>query len=131
MAEGTDVIRVKRIYEAASAEDGFRVLVDRVWPRGVRKAQAAVDLWLKDVAPSTELRKWFSHDPAKWAEFRRRYHAELRRQGDAVALLQRKLAESPVTLLFSARDLLHNNAVALEEYLEARPAAHPQSRKRS
>jgi len=123
------MIRVKRIYETASADDGFRVLVDRIWPRGVKKAAAAVDLWLRDVAPSTELRTWFSHDPAKWAEFRRRYHAELRRQGEAVALLQRKQAEGSLTLLFSAHDPLHNNAVALKEYLESRPAASSQRRR--
>jgi len=120
------VLRVKRIYEPASAEDGVRVLVDRMWPRGVKKSEAAVDLWLKDVAPSTELRTWFSHDPAKWAVFRRRYHAELQRKADAIALLQGKLAEGPVTLIFSARDPLHNNAVALEEYLEE--AARPRHR---
>jgi uncharacterized protein YeaO (DUF488 family) len=115
------LIRVKRIYEPAAAEDGFRVLVDRVWPRGVKKTAAAVDLWLKDVAPSTELRKWFAHDPAKWAEFRRRYRAELQHQGDAVALLDRRQREGAVTLLFSARNSLHNNAVALREYLQGRP----------
>ena len=76
------MVRAKRIYEPPHAEDGFRVLVDRLWPRGVRKSSAAVDLWLKDVAPSTELRKWFSHAPAMWAEFRRRYRVELQRQGE-------------------------------------------------
>lgn len=123
------MVRAKRIYEPPHTEDGFRVLVDRIWPRGVRKSSAAVDLWLKDVAPSTELRKWFSHDPAKWAEFRRRYRVELQRQDEAVALLQRKQSEGVVTLLFSAHDPLHNNAIALKEYMESRPAARPQRRR--
>ena len=121
-------LRVKRVHEPPSGEDGFRVLVDRLWPRGVTKAGAAVDLWLKDVAPSTELRKWFSHDPAKWAEFRRRYREELRRQSEAVALLHRKQAEGALTLLFSAHDPTHNHAVVLKEYLEGRPTGRPQRR---
>jgi uncharacterized protein YeaO (DUF488 family) len=112
------MIRTKRIYDAASKDDGFRVLVDRVWPRGVKKSAAAIDLWLKDIAPSTALRTWFAHDPAKWAEFRRRYGAELKQRGEAVALLQRHRAEGPLTLLFAARDPAHNNAVALKNHLE-------------
>jgi uncharacterized protein YeaO (DUF488 family) len=114
------LIRVKRIYEPPSAEDGFRVLVDRLWPRGLKKTAAAVDLWLKDIAPSTGLRTWFAHDPAKWPEFRKRYHDELEHQGEAVALLDRKRTEGTVTLLFSARDPLHNDAVVLKEYLQGR-----------
>jgi uncharacterized protein YeaO (DUF488 family) len=114
------LIRVKRIYEPPSAEDGLRVLVDRLWPRGVRKKAAAVDLWLKGIAPSAALRTWFAHDPAQWAEFRRRYRGELRHQGEAVQLLDRKQTEETVTLLFSARDSRHNNAVALREYLQGR-----------
>jgi uncharacterized protein YeaO (DUF488 family) len=83
------VVRVKRIYAPAASDDGFRVLVDRIWPRGIKKADTAIDLWLKEVAPSTELRRWFAHDPAKWAEFRKRYAAELAQQSDAMALLLR------------------------------------------
>jgi len=112
------VVRVKRIYAPAASDDGFRVLVDRIWPRGLKKADAAVDLWLKEVAPSPELRRWFGHDPAKWAEFRRRYAAELHRQPDATAALREKVREGTVTLLYAARDPDHNNAVALKSLLE-------------
>jgi uncharacterized protein YeaO (DUF488 family) len=114
------LIRVKRIYEPPSVQDGLRVLVDRLWPRGIKKTAAAVDLWLKDIAPTTGLRTWFAHDPAKWTEFRQRYHGELRHQGEAVQLLERKRTKGTVTLLFSARDSRHNNAVALREYLQDR-----------
>lgn len=112
------MIRVKRIYDPPASDDGFRVLVDRIWPRGMKKAEAALDLWLKDVAPSTELRRWFGHDPAKWAEFRRRYQAELDQQPDAMALLKEKVRRSTVTLLYAAKDPDHNNAVALKCLLE-------------
>jgi uncharacterized protein YeaO (DUF488 family) len=122
------MIRTKRIYEPAGAEDGFRVLVERLWPRGVAKADAAIDLWLKDVAPSAALRQWFAHDPAKWPEFRRRYHAELRNQDDAVALLHRKRSEGPLTLLFAARDPARNSAVALKDYLEGPSPSRPRPR---
>jgi uncharacterized protein YeaO (DUF488 family) len=124
------MIRTKRIYDPASKDDGFRVLVDRVWPRGVKKSAAAIDLWLKDIAPSTALRTWFAHDPAKWSEFRRRYHAELAQYPDAVALLQRHQAKGPLTLLFAARDPAHNNAVGLKEYLESRSATTSRPRRR-
>jgi uncharacterized protein YeaO (DUF488 family) len=110
-------IQTKRVYEEADADDGFRVLVDRVWPRGLKKEQVAADLWLKDIAPSTDLRKWFGHDPAKWDEFRERYFSELDDEQEAVAQLLDKAAEGRLTLLYSARDAEHNQAVALREYL--------------
>lgn len=113
------MIKVKRIYEPLDRDDGFRVLVDRVWPRGVRKDEARVDLWLKDVAPSTELRRWFGHDPTKWAEFCRRYRAELKQHADALAMLRNKADGRVVTLVYAARDPEHNNAVALAEVLSA------------
>jgi uncharacterized protein YeaO (DUF488 family) len=112
------VIKLKRVYEAAEEDDGVRVLVDRVWPRGLSKERARVDLWIKELAPSTELRKWFAHDPAKWQEFRRRYHAELAEKDEALEQLQRTCYDNPVVaLLFAAKDREHNNAVALKEYL--------------
>jgi uncharacterized protein YeaO (DUF488 family) len=111
-------VRIKRIYLPPDAADGRRVLVDRLWPRGVRKAEAHIDLWLKEVAPSAALRKWFGHDPARWDEFRRRYGAELREAGDAVEELRRLLAKGPVTLLYSAHDEAHNQAVVLRDYLD-------------
>ncbi|AVR90023.1 DUF488 domain-containing protein [Thauera aromatica] len=115
-------ILVKRIHDAAAPGDGCRVLVDRLWPRGLTKARAAVDLWLRELAPSTALRQWFGHDPTRWDEFRRRYAAELDGDGPAPALAQlRELrARHPVlTLLYAARDPEHNNAVALRAWLEA------------
>jgi uncharacterized protein YeaO (DUF488 family) len=112
------MIRTKRIYEPADAGDGFRVLVDRVWPRGVSKAEARIDEWLKEVAPSTALRQWFAHDPAKWAEFKRRYWGELAQQAEPIGLLHEMRSTKGVTLLYGARDEWHNNAVALKEYLE-------------
>ncbi len=118
--QATMVLKLKRVYEPPSEEDGCRVLVDRVWPRGLRKEQAKVDLWLKEIAPSDELRKWFGHDPQKWAAFKRRYHAELDQNREAVNPLLERTESGPVTLLFAARDEEHNNAVALKEYLENR-----------
>ncbi len=111
---------MKRIYERAGRGDGLRILVDRVWPRGVSKEKAQIDSWLKDVAPSTELRKWFDHDPTKWREFRRRYFAELRTctgQAALEALFNLSRGKKVVTLLFGAKDLAHNQAVALREFL--------------
>lgn len=113
-------IQVKRIYEPAAKADGQRVLVDRVWPRGLSKEAAKVDHWLKAIAPSTALRKWFGHDPAKWDEFRRRYAAELDANPDAVAELHDLAKRGKLTLLFGARDEAHNNAVALRDYLQKR-----------
>ena len=111
-------IAVKRVYEAAAPTDGYRVLIDRLWPRGLKKEAVPLDIWAKELAPSTELRKWFGHDPALWDGFRHRYEAEL----DAVAEHWQPLAERSVrhtvTLLFGARDEEHNNAVALKTYME-------------
>ena len=111
-------IKVKRVYDPATPEDGFRVLVDRVWPRGVSKVKANVDLWLNSVAPSTSLRKWFNHDPKKWSEFKRRYFAELDKGPPDLEQLRKRAVDQPMTLVFSARDLQHNQAVALREYME-------------
>lgn len=112
-------IRVKRVYDPPEPDDGLRVLVDRLWPRGLSKESAHIDLWLRDIAPSNELRKWYGHDPAKWDEFRRRYAQELAEHQDAVRELEVRLS-SPVTLLFSSKETKLNNAMALREYLEAR-----------
>lgn len=112
--------RARRVYEPASPDDGRRVLVDRVWPRGLTKADAAIDEWLREVAPSTELRRWFGHDPARWDEFVRRYHAELDARREALAPLLDAARTQTVTLCFSARDREHNNAVALKAWLEGR-----------
>ncbi len=118
MASEND-LRIKRVYEPAEAGDGARVLVDRVWPRGVTKQAAALTLWLKDIAPSTELRKWFGHEPERWDEFRRRYHAELEQDQDALAELRELRGKGRVTLLYGAHDTEHNQAVALRDYLLA------------
>ena len=112
------MIRLKRAYEKPGRADGVRILVERLWPRGVSKAQAAVDLWLKDIAPSTELRKWFEHDPAKWPEFRKRYAAELKQKGDLLPLLKFLVDCRPVTFVYAAHDEDHNGALALKEFLE-------------
>jgi uncharacterized protein YeaO (DUF488 family) len=106
-------VRIKRVYEPRSEQDGKRVLVDRLWPRGLSKEKAGVDLWLKDIAPTTELRKWFAHDPARWTQFQNRYRAELKENADAVAILKREAEHGPVTLLFGAKDEEHNEAVVL------------------
>jgi len=111
------MIQLKRVYEEPSRTDGLRILVDRLWPRGLSKERAAVDLWLKDVAPSTELRKWFGHDPARWKEFQTRYRKELRENQDAVKLLKEKCKADTVTLLYGARDEQHNEALVLKNIL--------------
>lgn len=113
-------IRLRRAYEPPGPQDGTRVLVDRVWPRGISKERAAIDEWLKDVAPSKELRQWFGHDPAKWEEFVGRYHRELAQGSEALERLRALTREGRVTLVYGARDERHNNAVALKEYLEGR-----------
>jgi uncharacterized protein YeaO (DUF488 family) len=110
--------KTKRAYEKPERSDGCRVLVDRIWPRGVSKTEAKIDQWLKDLAPSTALRKWFAHDPARWAEFKRRYFAELKPQREALDELRKLASGGTVTLIFGARDTEHNQAVALKEYLE-------------
>lgn len=111
-------IRVRRIYEPPSPDDGFRVLVDRLWPRGIRKETAKLDLWLRTIAPSPELRKGFCHDPEKWLEFRRRYFKELSQNRDALAPLIDTVKHQTVTLLYAAREERFNNAVALKDYLK-------------
>lgn len=108
----------KRIYDPPEAADGTRVLVDGLWPRGLSRRTAAVDEWLKDVAPSAQLRKWFGHDPKRWTEFRRRYRDELKGRGAALARLHELVAQGPVTLLYAARDSEHNNAVVLAEVVQ-------------
>jgi uncharacterized protein YeaO (DUF488 family) len=110
-------IRLKRAYDLPSAEDGTRILIDRLWPRGVRKSSAGIDRWVKDIAPSTALRKWFGHDPARWQEFRRRYVAEIDDHADQLAELRAAAREGPITLVFAARDELHNDAVVLRDVL--------------
>ena len=114
------MIRLKRVYEKPSRMDGSRILVDRLWPRGLTKERAAVTLWLKDVAPSTELRKWFGHAPARWKQFQARYRKELRENKDALALLKRKSNAQTVTLVYAARDEQHNEALVLKRVLEGR-----------
>lgn len=113
-------IRIKRVYEEPDRKDGTRILVDRLWPRGLTKEKAKVDLWLKDVAPSTELRKWFAHDPARWAEFQTRYREELRSNKQQVSLLREEASKGPVTLVYGARDQEHNEAVVLQELLKSK-----------
>ena len=114
-------LKIKRIYDPVSPDDGRRVLVDRLWPRGVKKETAAVDEWLKEIAPSDELRKWFSHDPAKWKEFEDRYRSELGRadKKEIIERLRREAKKGKVALLFAAKDTLHNNALVLKEFLDA------------
>ncbi|HEY1299205.1 MAG TPA: DUF488 domain-containing protein [Stellaceae bacterium] len=121
-------IGLKRAYEAPDAEDGMRILVDRLWPRGVKKADAAIDRWMKELAPSSELRRWFGHQPERWSEFRRRYRAELERHPDLVAELRGLARRQRVTLVFGAKDEAHNDAVVLKEFL-AEPEI-PESRQR-
>lgn len=112
-------IRLKRIYDPAEPDDGRRILVDRLWPRGLKKADAAVDVWAKELAPSDELRRWFGHDPARWEDVRRRYREALMRHPDRLSDLVATARAGPVTLLFAARDATRNNAVVLKDVLEA------------
>lgn len=113
-------ILLKRAYASFEPHDGFRVLVDRLWPRGVSKSTAHIDLWLKDIAPSTDLRKWFDHDPLKWTEFRDRYFAELRHNTEPVKLLTGHADRGVVTLVYGAKDIEHSHALALKDYLDKR-----------
>ena len=110
-------IRLKRAYEKPERADGTRILVDRLWPRGLTKEKAAINLWLKELAPSTELRKWFAHDPKKWPGFRHRYRTELKHHRTPLQLIRRKAKEGAVTLIYGARDQEHNEAVVLKEVL--------------
>jgi uncharacterized protein YeaO (DUF488 family) len=111
---------LKRAYEKASAGDGVRILVERLWPRGLTKAKAAVDLWMKDVAPSPDLRKWFGHDPSRWEQFKQRYWKELKDKKEDVDVLRRKTMEGKVTFVYAAHDEEHNGALALKEFIERR-----------
>ncbi len=110
-------MKIKRVYQQAEIEDGIRILVDRLWPRGLTKEKARVDLWLKDVAPSTELRKWFGHEPAKWDTFKERYLQELKNNEKQTSILKEQLEMGVVTLLFASKDEEHNEAVVLKEFL--------------
>jgi uncharacterized protein YeaO (DUF488 family) len=114
------MLRLKRAYEPVSRTDGMRVLVERLWPRGVSKAELQLDGWIKDVAPSTELRRWFSHDPTKWPEFRARYFRELDSRPESWRPLLSAARRGTVTLVYSSHDEEHNNAVALEDYLQTK-----------
>lgn len=111
------MIKLKRVYEEPSRADGTRILVDRLWPRGLTKEKAHIDLWLKDVAPSSELREWFGHDPARWPEFRARYRAELKRNHEQLELLRQAVDRGPATIVYGAKDEKHNQAVVLQELL--------------
>jgi uncharacterized protein YeaO (DUF488 family) len=117
--QGAMSIQVKRAYESPAPGDGFRVLVDRLWPRGVSKEKLELDEWCQEIAPSDALRKWFGHDPEKWDEFKERYFAELDEQRDQVLGLLQHADPGPLTLVYGAKDEEHNNAVALREYLES------------
>lgn len=117
-------LHVKRIYDPPAAEDGVRILVDRLWPRGLSREKARVDLWLKEIAPSTELRQWFDHDPQKWETFKQRYLQELDGHPDALAQLLEAIGAGPATLLFGARETRFNDAVTLREFILARARQH-------
>jgi len=110
-------IKIKRVYEAPAKDDGMRILVDRLWPRGLTKQKAAIDLWLKEIAPTAELRKWFAHDPKKWTEFRKKYLQELKENKEQVSIIKDHLKQGAVTLVYGARDQEHNEANVLEELL--------------
>ena len=113
-------IQIKRVYDEPREADGTRILIDRLWPRGLSKAKAHVDLWLKDIAPSTPLRQWFGHDPGKWTEFKQRYKDELKNNSEAVAQLRAHVDKGTVTFVYGAKDQEHNDAVVLQEYFEER-----------
>lgn len=116
------MIKLKRAYRPPAAEDGFRVLVERLWPRGLSKEEVALDLWLKEVAPSPELRQWFGHDPLKWEKFCRKYWTELDGKDEAIALLRAQAGKGDLTLIYGSRDETHNAAAALKLYLEGQAA---------
>jgi uncharacterized protein YeaO (DUF488 family) len=111
-------VQMKRVYEKPNASDGNRILIDRLWPRGLTKEKAKVDVWLKDVAPSTELRRWFGHDPSKWNEFKKRYHGELKDNNVTVGELVKQVKKGKTTLVYGTKDEEHNDAVVIKEYLE-------------
>ena len=111
------MFKIKRVYDPVSADDGKRILVDRLWPRGINKEKAHIDEWLKEIAPSNELRKWYSHDPAKWPEFKKRYRAEISQETEILKKIKNEGKKGTVTLLFSTKELELNNAVALKEII--------------
>jgi len=111
---------LKRVYEETSKADGYRILVDRIWPRGIKKSEANIDLWLKEIAPSNELRKWFDHDPNKWIQFRAKYNKELKNKDEELNIIKQRLKKSTVTLLFGAKDKEHNQAIVLLEFIQKR-----------
>jgi uncharacterized protein YeaO (DUF488 family) len=111
-------VRVKRIYEEAEKSDGFRILVDRLWPRGIKKDDMHIDLWLKEIAPSNSLRKWFNHDPEKWPEFQKRYAKELESKEEMIDIIRDETKRRNVTLLYGTKEIEHNNAIALKNFLE-------------
>ncbi len=110
-------VKIKRVYEPKDTNDGYRILVDRLWPRGLTKEKVAADLWLKEIAPSTELRKWFNHEPQKWKGFQKKYLEELYENKEAVDILQSKIKNGPVTILFGAKDTVHNEAKVLLDFV--------------
>ena len=110
-------VKIKRVYDTPHSDDGTRILVDRLWPRGVKKEAVCVDLWLKELAPSSELRKWFGHDPERWPRFKEKYRDELRFKKDELSVIVRAASAGPVTLLYGARDESHNQAVILQEVI--------------
>ena len=112
------MLKIKRIYEAPEPDDGCRILVDRLWPRGISKEKAALDLWLKEIAPSDELRHWFGHVPQRWSEFAQKYRLELQDKAELLQLLREKLSQEPLTLLYAAKDEQHNQAAVLAELLK-------------
>jgi uncharacterized protein YeaO (DUF488 family) len=114
----TGMIRLKRVYDIPTQEDGFRVLVERLWPRGIKKSEAHLDLWMREIAPSTDLRKWFAHDPAKWEEFTVLYEKELAEKSEMINTLVQKSRESTVTLVYAAQDIRHNSALILKQIIE-------------
>lgn len=111
-------IELKRVYEKPDATDGKRILVERLWPRGLTKEKAQVDVWLKQIAPSTKLRKWFNHDPGKWVEFQKRYRAELRDNDDQVAILKHEIGNKKATFVYGSKDEVHNSAIVLMDFLK-------------
>ena len=125
------MIKVKRVYRPVASSDGARFLVDRIWPRGVQKSALQLQAWLKDVAPSTSLRRWFGHDPKRWEEFRKRYFRELLANPAALEPIVTAAKRGHVTLLYSAHDSEHNNAVALKDYIERQPRKQGRSPKRA
>jgi uncharacterized protein YeaO (DUF488 family) len=120
-------IKIKRIYDPPGAEDGFRILVDRLWPRGLSKEKAKVDLWLREISPSNELRKWYGHDPDKWTEFKKKYLEEIEEKKEEFDLLRKKAREVTVTFLFSSKEEELNNAAALKEFVERKLRKKPGS----